>query len=256
MSQGNATALSALHDRELKVEQTPARSSRRRGVSLATATVGVIRKDLLLEWRSRTRLNATLFFATMTLLLFSFASGPDTTVLTRNAAGYLWLGVLLASVLSLGESFRIEGENAALDGLRLLPVDARAIFLGKAIANSVLLTGLGVVLIPIAVALYGSPMREGFGTTLLIMMLGCAAISAPGTIYSAISGQARARDVLLPLLLFPVLVPALVGAVRATQLALLGDPMGQLSSWMMLLLIFNIIYWLLGLVLFGRVIEE
>ncbi|MBI5511116.1 MAG: heme exporter protein CcmB [Deltaproteobacteria bacterium] len=235
-------------------EPTPC--DRARGVALLTATASVIRKDLLLEWRGRARINATLFFAIMTLLLFSFAVGPETKSLAQNAAGYLWLAILLSSVLSLGESFRIENENGALEGLRLIPVDARAIFLGKAIANLVLLTGLGVLLIPIAVALYGAEISAGFPRAVLVLVLGCAAISAPGTLYAAIANQARARDVLLPLLLFPILVPALVGAVKATQLVFQGDPMGQLDSWTTLLVIFNLMYWLLCLVLFGRVVEE
>ncbi len=227
-----------------------------RGVSLPVAVFNVIRKDLLIEWRGRARINATLFFAVMTLLLFSFAVGPDTTILARNASGYLWLAIMLASVLSLGESFRIENENGALEGLRLIPVDPRAIFLGKAIANFLVLFGLGVLLIPVAIALYGAKLDAGVGWALLVLLLGCGAISAPGTLYAAIANQARARDVLLPLLLFPILVPALVGAVKATQLVLQGDPMGQLSAWITLLVAFNVIYWFLCLVLFGRVVEE
>ena len=228
----------------------------RRSVSFATATWHIIRKDLLLEWRGRARINATLFFAVMTLLLFSFAVGPDTTILAKNAAGYLWLAVLLASVLSLGESFRIENENGALEGLRLIPVDPRAIFLGKAVANLVLLLGLSLILVPVTIALYGATLNAGIGRAIFILILGCGAISAPGTLYAAIASQARARDVLLPLLLFPILVPALVGAVKATQLVFQGDPMGQLNSWTTLLVVFNVMYWLLCLVLFGRVVEE
>jgi heme exporter protein B len=227
-----------------------------RNRSVIAATWNVIRKDLLLEWRGRARINATVFFAVMTLLLFSFAVGPDTTILAKNAAGYLWLAVLLASVLSLGESFRIENENGALEGLRLIPVDARAIFLGKAISNLILLFGLSLLLVPVTIALYGTHLDAGIGRAVLVLFLGCAAISAPGTLYAAIANQARARDVLLPLLLFPILVPALMGSVKATQLVFQGDPMGQLNSWTTLLIVFNLMYWLLCLVLFGRVIEE
>ena len=90
----------------------------------------VIRKDLLIEWRTRARINALIFFAVATLLIFSFALGPDVTLLRKNAGGYLWLAILFASVLSLSESMRIEVENNALDGLRLAPANARAIFLG------------------------------------------------------------------------------------------------------------------------------
>ncbi|MFL5354282.1 heme exporter protein CcmB [Archangium sp.] len=220
-------------------------------------TVGVLlAKDLLIEWRTRARLNALVFFALATLLLFSFAVGPDTKVLARNAGGYLWLALLFASVLALGESFRVEQENLTLDGLRLAPADARAIFLSKAVGNALLLVLLGVLLIPVMVALYAVNVAMGMGTLLTTLVLGCMAISAPGTVYSAIASNARARDVLLPLLLFPLIIPALLAAAKATSLVLQGDPMNQIGSWFGLLVGFNLIYWGLGFVLFPRVIED
>jgi len=220
-------------------------------------TVGVLlAKDLLIEWRTRARLNALVFFALSTLLLFSFAVGPDTKVLARNAGGYLWLALLFASVLALGESFRVEQENLTLDGLRLAPADARAIFLSKAVGNTLLLTGLGLLLIPVMVALYGVQVAMGVRPFVTTLVLGCMAISAPGTVYSAIASNARARDVLLPLLLFPLIIPALLAAAKATSLVLQGDPMNQLPSWFGLLTGFNLIYWGLGFVLFPRVIED
>lgn len=218
--------------------------------------IAIFAKDLLIEWRTRARLNALLFFAFATLLLFSFALGPDTKLLERNAGAYLWLGILFASVLSMGESFRVEMENLSMDGLRLVPTDGRAIFLGKAIANALLLLGLSILLLPVMIALYGVTINMGFGRLTGVLLLGCLAVSAPGTIYSAIASNARARDVLLPLLLFPVLVPALLGAVKATTLVFQGDPMGQLESWVKLLGIFNVIYWCLGFLLFPKVIED
>lgn len=220
-------------------------------------TVGVLlAKDLLIEWRTRARLNALVFFALATLLLFSFAVGPDTKLLARNAGGYLWLALLFASVLALGESFRVEQENLTLDGLRLAPADARAIFLSKALGNTVLLVGLGAVLVPVMVALYGVQLVQGVGPLASTVVLGCMAISAPGTVYSAIASNARARDVLLPLLLFPLIIPALLASAKATSLVLQGDPMNQLGSWFGLLSGFNLIYWGLGFVLFPRVIED
>lgn len=216
----------------------------------------LLAKDLLLEWRTRARLNALVFFALATLLLFSFALGPDTTLLARHAGGYLWLALLFASVLSLGESFRVEQENACLDGLRLAPTDARAIFLSKAVGNTLLLLFLALVLLPVMIAIYGVTLAMGPLALLGVLALGCMAISAPGTVYSAIANHARARDVLLPLLLFPLIVPALLAAVKATTLVLQGDPMGQLTSWLGLLTAFNLIYWGLGLALFPRVVED
>ncbi|NBD13554.1 MULTISPECIES: heme exporter protein CcmB [Corallococcus] len=223
---------------------------------LFQTTLVLLRKDLLIEWRTRARLNALVFFAMATLLLFSFALGPDTKLLERNAGGYLWLAILFASVLSLGESFRVESENACLDGVRLAPADARAIFLSKALGNALLLLALGVLLVPVMVALYGVRIVTGLGDLAGILVLGSLALSAPGTVYAAISSNARARDVLLPLLLFPLVIPALLSAAKGTTLVLQGDPMQQLGSWQGLLLGFNLIYWGVGFVLFPRVIED
>lgn len=227
---------------------------RRPGVLAATWVL--FRKDLLLEWRSRARANALVFFSFATLLLFSFALGPDTALLRRGAGGYLWLALLLSSVLALGESFRVERENASLEGLRLIPVNARAIFLSKALANALLLFGLGVILIPVLLAILDVRVVLPVGTLLLILLLGCLAIAAPGTLYGAIASHARARDVLLPLLLFPILIPALVAAAKGTALVFEGDPMGQHASWLGLLCGFDLLYWGLGIALFPRVVEE
>jgi heme exporter protein B len=223
---------------------------------LLRSTWLVLRKDWLIEWRTRARLTALIFFALSTLLLFSFAMGPDITMLRAHAPGYLWLAILFASTLSLGESFRVESENQAMVGLVLAPVEPRAIFLGKVAGNTSLLFGLSLVLLPVSIALYDVDLSRNFGMLLLVLLLGCVGISAPGTVYSAISSNARARDVMLPLLLFPVLVPMLLAAVSATKFALVADPQQQLSSWVKLLTAFDLIYLSVGFLLFPRVVEE
>jgi heme exporter protein B len=218
--------------------------------------LAVLSKDLLLEWRTRTRVSALGFFALSTLLLFSFALGPDTALLRKNAGGYLWLALLFASTLALGESFRVEQENQAMDGLRLAPTDPRGLFLGKALGNATLLCLLAALLTPVVIAVYDVRVVEGLGPLLLVLLAGCLAIAAPGTVYAAIASNARARDVLLPLLLFPILIPALLASAKGLQLVLEGDPMQQLGSWLRLLLGFNVLYWSLGFVLFPRIVED
>lgn len=225
-------------------------------MELLSQCLNVLRKDLLQQWRARSRLAAVAAFGFTTLLLFSFASGPDTTTLRAHAAGYLWLALLLCSTLSLAESFRIEMQNGALEGLLLLPTDARALYYGKALGNLAVLGGLGLALIPVMVVLYDVTMVEGLLLLMGVVGLGTAGLVAPGTLYAALSARARGSDVLLPLLLFPLVVPALVSAVNATSLVLSGDPMDQLGGWMGLLAAFNLIYWSLCGLLFGRVVED
>lgn len=231
-------------------------SSPVREPSFLATVLTIARKDILIEWRGRGRINSTLFFAILTLLLFSFAMGPESKLLTRVAGGFFWLALLLSSVMSLSESMRIERDNFALEGVRLIPVSPMAFFLGKALVNSLYLWLLSLVLMPMVAAVYGVSFKLGILPLLGILALGSAAISAPGTLYAAMAVQARARDALLPILLFPIVVPALLGSVKATTLVIEGDPMGQLSGWVTLLVVFVVAYWVLCTLLFGRVVEE
>ncbi len=214
-----------------------------------------LRKDLLLQWRGRNHLVALFAFGAAALLLFSFAIGPDSLALRQHAAGFLWLGLLLASTLSLAESFEREMEEQALEGLLLLPASARALYYAKAVANWLQLALLGAALVPVMVVLYDAGTLRLL-SLLGVILLGTAGLSAPGTLYAAMTAQARARQTLLPLLLFPLVVPVLLAAVKATSLLILGDPMGQLRPWATLLAAFAVIHLSLGGLFFGRVVED
>lgn len=217
--------------------------------------IAALRKELLLQWRTRSQFMAVFVFGASSLLLFSFGVGPNAEVLRQFSAGFLWLGLLLSSTLTLAESFHAEMENRALEGLLLLPADARALYYGKAIANWLQLTILGSALVPVMVILYDAGTVR-VATLLLVITLGAAGLSAPGTLYAAMTAQVRAKQTLLPLLLFPLIVPALLASVKATSLVILGDPMETLGSWLMLLGAFDAIYWALCGLLYSRVVED
>ena len=217
--------------------------------------IEALRKELLLQWRSRGQFMAVFVFGAATLLLFSFGVGPNAEMLRTFSSGFLWLGLLLSSTLTLSESFHAEMENRALEGLLLLPSDPRALYYGKAIANWLQLTILGCALVPVMVVLYDAGTTQ-LGKLVLVILLGAAGLSAPGTLYAAMTAQVRAKQTLLPLLLFPLIVPALLASVKATSLVILGDPMRQSFSWIALLGAFNLIYWSLCGLLYGRVVEE
>ena len=214
-----------------------------------------LRKELLLQWRSRSQFMAVFVFGAAALLLFSFAIGPNSEALRTFSAGFLWLGLLLSSTLTLAESFHAEMENRALEGLLLLPASPRALYYGKTIANWLQLTILGIALVPVMVVLYDAGTRELL-KLLAIILLGTAGLAAPGTLYAAMTAQVRAKQTLLPLLLFPLIVPALLASVKATSLVILGDPMEQSQSWIALLCAFDLIYWSLCGLLYGLVVEE
>jgi heme exporter protein B len=217
--------------------------------------IGALRKEFLLQWRTRAQAVAVFVFGATALLLFSFAIGPNAAALRQHAAGFLWLALLLSSTLTLSESFHEEMENRALEGLLLLPTSPRAVYYGKAIANAVQLVLVGIVLVPVMTVLYDAG-TDRLVTLLLIIILGAAGLAAPGTLYAAMTSQIRARQMLLPLLLFPLIVPVLLAAVKATSLVILGDPMEQSGPWLLLLLAFDGIYWSLCGLLFERVVEE
>jgi heme exporter protein B len=220
-----------------------------------SALAAALRKDLLLQWRTRAQVVAVFAFGASALLLFSFAVGPNAGVLREHAAGFLWLGLLLSSTLTLAESFHAEAEHRALEGLLLLPAPARALYYAKALANALALAALGAGLVPVMVVLYDAATPR-IPALLGIILLGSAGLSAPGTLYAAMTSQARARQTLLPLLLFPLVVPVLLAAVKATALLIQGDPMDQLRSWTLLLVCFNVIHWSLCGLLFERVVED
>ncbi len=217
----------------------------------------LVHKDLLLEWRGRARALSVVLFGVITLLLFSFATGPDTISLRLGAAGFLVLALLLSSTLALSESFRLEHENHALEGLLLMPIAPGALFYAKALSNMIFLVLLGPLLAPVAVVLYSLEIGvPQFATTLALWGLAAAGLSAPGTLFSAMTSRVRSQDVLLPVLLFPLVVPVLFASVKAISLTLSGDPMDQIGSWTQLLIGFDVIYWILCGLLFRHVVEE
>jgi len=217
--------------------------------------IAALRKELLLQWRTRGQFMAVFVFGAAALLLFSFAIGPDASALRTFSAGFVWLGLLLSSTLTLAESFHAEMENRALEGLLILPSDPRALYYAKAVANWFQLAILGVALVPVMVVLYDAGTTRLL-TLLLVILLGTAGLSAPGTLYAAMTAQLKAKQTLLPLLLFPLIVPVLLASVKATSLMILGDPMEQARPWVILLVAFDLIYWSLCGLLYGRVVED
>lgn len=214
-------------------------------------------KDLVLEWRNRARLVAVLLFGVLVLLLFSLAVGPDSRALVEASGGFLVIALLLSSTLGLQESFRLEHQDGALEGLRLIPASGTAIFYGKALSVALTLLLLGPVLAPVAMILYlGEISLLGLLKLVGLWLLASLALAAPGVLYAGMTSRMRSQDVLLPLLLYPLEVPVLLSLVKAFGLSLRGDPMQQMGSWVSILVIFVGVYWLLCGILFEYVLEE
>ena len=211
-------------------------------------------KDLTAEWRTRANFNAVTFFAALMLLLFGFALGPDAETLRRAAPGIIWLTVLFSGVLAFNRSYQVELDNDALETLLGYPGDRRSIFLGKLAANLTFVLLVEAVIVPLTAVLYGLPLARTFPGLAGVLLLGTFGFVTLGTFYSALSSRSRAREVLLPLLLFPMLVPLLIAAAQATSALLAGDPMGDGRTWTGVLAAFDVIFFVASIYAFDHVI--
>lgn len=213
-------------------------------------------KDLTAERRTRANLNAVLFFAALMLLLFGFALGPDAQALRQAGAGIVWLTVLYSGILVFQRSYQLELEGGAMEALLLYPGDRRSLFIGKLLANLVLVLLVEAVVLPVSAALFHLPILAPFPGLLGILLLGTIGFVTLGTFYAALASRVRAREVLLPLLLFPMLVPLLLASVEATKALLEGNAMGDAGQWARLLAAFDVIFLIATTAAFEYVIED
>jgi heme exporter protein B len=213
----------------------------------------VARKDLLIELRSRDVLSSAVVFTLLVLLIFNFAIDLTGDVVRAVAPGVLWVTFIFAGMLTLGRTFARERERGALQGLMLAPIDRGALFVAKLLVNLILLGVVEVFALPAFVALYNLTVRPG--ALLAVVALGTLGFAGVGTLFAAVAANTRAREALLPLLLFPVLVPVIIGAVKATGESLPGANAAG-PPWLGLLVAFDAIFLALGYVMFEYVIEE
>lgn len=224
-------------------------------MSWLRSVLSIARKDLQAELRTKEALNAALSFVVVMLLLFSFAFQTETEETRAVLGGLLWLIFAFAAVLLLNRTFARELPNDCLDVLIASPVPASALFLGKAIASFVLLCIVEAVALPVFGIFYNVYWGRYAGPLIGTMLLGSWGLAAVGTMLSAITVNLRLREVMLPVLLYPMLIPALLGAIELTNLILAGQPVaGDSVVWVRLLISFDVIYTALGLVLIDNVV--
>ena len=216
----------------------------------------IARKDALSELRGRQAAGSTLFFAALVLLLFGFALGPDTRRLAEAAPGLLWLAIVFGGLLTVARLHQIETDDDALDTLARYPVERRAIYLGKALAGLLAMLVLGGLLLPVVAILYSLDLLAAGPALLLTLVLGAVGFAAVGTFYAGVTVRMRAREVMLPLLMLPVIAPLLLAAVKATTAALAGDPLDELWSWLQLLAAFDVVMLIAGAAGYGYLLEE
>jgi heme exporter protein B len=222
--------------------------------SFLKAIGAIVWKDLVAELRSRELLSAMLVFALLVILIFNFAIELQPNLRSTITPGVLWVTFAFSGTLGLNRSMAVEKDRGCLDGLLLAPVDRSAIYFGKALSNLAFMLIVAIVVLPVYSVLYNiNIFNPGL---ILVIFLGSTGYVAVGTLLSSMAVQTRTRDVLLPVLLFPVIVPVLLAAVKASGGFLLNLPMGEIWPWLNILIAYDVIFTAVAYMVFDYVVEE
>jgi heme exporter protein B len=203
----------------------------------------ILTKDLRAELRTKEAINASLSFALVVLLLFSFAFDPSEETTREISGGLLWIVFAFAGTLLLNRSFARELGNDCLDALIAAPIPGAALFLGKALANFILVMAVELIALPLFGVFYNVHWTAQFWPLMLVVALGTWAMTVTGTMFSALTVNIRLREVMLPILNFPILIPALLGAMQLTNALVAGKPITEANdSWLKMLIGFDVMY--------------
>ena len=218
------------------------------------AVSAIVQKDLQAELRSRELFSAMLVFSLLIILIFNFALELDVKTRQSVTAGVLWSTFAFAGTLGLNRSMAIEKDRGCMDGLLLAPVDRSAIYFGKVISNLAFMLIVEAIVLPVYSILYNVNLFQA--GLLLVILLGSIGYVGVGTLLSAMSVQTRTRDILLPILLFPVVVPVLLAAVKASNGFLEGLELSDFLASINLLITYDIVFIALAFMVFDSVVEE
>jgi heme exporter protein B len=229
--------------------------SRRPEVSFIRKVLAIAWKDVLTEWRSREMFSAMAVFALLIVLIFNFAFELRVDSARQVAPGVLWVAITFAGMLGLSRSFILEKDKGSLEGLLLAPVDRSAIYFGKMLSNVLFMLAAEVVVLPVFAILFN--LSPGTLPGLAgVMALGTIGFAGSGTLFSAMAVHTRAREIMLPVLLFPVFIPAMLAAVRSTAGLLDGRPLAEFAHWLNLLAVFDVVLIAVAFMTFDYVVEE
>jgi heme exporter protein B len=224
-----------------------------RNARFARQVYAILAKDLLLEARTKDALAAMAVFSLLALVTFSFALDLTHELVSAVGPGVVWVTVVFASMLGLGRTFARERDQGTLDGMLIAPVEPSAVFLAKLLLNVLLMTVVLLVSVPCYAALFD--VQVEVGQLVSSLALGVIGLAVVGTLFSAVASHTRAREVMLPVLMLPVIVPLLIGVVQATGPAL-GGSRASVQPWLALLLAFDAIYFAIGLLVFEHALED
>lgn len=224
----------------------------------------IAKKDLLAEFRTKQMLNSMIIFALLVIVIFSFAFGNEATIYIPNlkkkiidilAPGMLWIAFTFAGMLGLSRSFAGEKEEGCLDGLKLCPVDRSEIYNGKVLSNAVLMFLMEIATLPIFIVLFSYEIKNLPGL-IVVIILGTFGFIFVGTLLSALTVNTRTREILLPVILFPVLIPVILSAVTATATMLANGDIADISGELQILAVYDIIFFVVAQMVFEYTIED
>ena len=215
----------------------------------------VLWKDVLAERRSKEGLNALFFFTLLLLFIFQFTLGGDRERLADALPGLLWLGFVLSGLVGLGRAFLTERDHDCWEGLLLAPGDKSAIYIGKLVGNVLLMLLVEAILLLLFAVFFNLDLGRHLLALAGVIALGTVGFAAVGTLFAAMTAQVRARELLFPVLLLPVLVPVLLGAVKATEAVLGGEGLGGVTHWLKLLAAADAVYVAIGVLTFDAILE-
>ncbi len=221
--------------------------------------LAVVEKDLRLEWRTKESLLVMVVFALLVLTLFSFAFGPGGGS-GENAravqAGILWISFLFACVIGLSRTMGVERESGGFSAMYASPSDPSALYLGKVVSVAVLMVIMELAGFAVLAVLYQADVWKSTGALALVAVSATIGIAASGTLFSAMSTRTRTREVLLPVLMFPALVPVLIAAVKATEAHLGGGGWADSRDWIRLMLVYDVVFLVAASMVFEYILEE
>ena len=217
----------------------------------------IARKDLRVEARNRELVATTLFFGLACVLIFAFAFVREGQPIDGVAAGVIWVSVIFSGTVALGRAFERERQGETLRALLLAPIERAAVFLGKLIALLILMIGVELLLVPFAALLFGAPIGRAPWLFAGLLLAGTVGFATVGTLFAAMLVRARSRDVLLPIVLYPMVVPIVIGGVVGTSALFDADPNpDRAQAFLSMLVFFDAVFVTLALWTFGPVMSE
>src|ERR1700741_76741 len=218
-------------------------------------TLATLVKDIRLEWRSKDALNSMLFFSLLVVLIFVFSFDPLAEESRHIVGGLVWVAFLFAAVVALNQTWARELRNQVLDAYRVSPAPANSLFLAKAVGNFIFVAVLEALMTPLFIVFYKLRALGPAWQLIPVALLGTWAIVVNGTFFAAMSLRTRSREIMLPLLLFPITIPALLSMVEATTTILVGDPSTSAKFWIVLLATYDVVFTTGCLALFETVLH-